>query len=272
MAEPRRAAFPDLPAAKAALIRELALHKQVRDTEQAFVMEGAKPILELFRTKSPAVLAVVVTSSYLETGNHTLHHALEQQGRQVFVCRESVFTKMSDLTTAQGILAVIRKPSWDQDGIFARPQVLGIYGESLQDPTNIGTIVRTAAAFGLDGFWLSTDSADAFNPKIVRATAGTLLKLPIFSIPDASRFTHYACSLLAADASGKRTRRLDEITTIPAKSMIALGNESRGLSQATLEQATLRFHIPISKDVESLNVAASTAIAAFWFGRAGREG
>jgi TrmH family RNA methyltransferase len=271
MAEPHRASFPDLPAAKAALIRELALHKQVRDTEQAFVMEGAKPILELLRIKSPAVLAVVVTSTYLETGNHALHRALEQQGKQVFVCRESVFTKMSDLTTAQGILAVIRKPSWDQDGIFARPQVLGIYGESLQDPTNVGTIVRTAAAFGLDGLWLSADSADVFNPKIVRATAGTLLRLPILFIPDASRLTTHGLSILATDASGKRTRRLDEIRTIPAKSVIALGNESRGLSQATLEQAALRFHIPISKDVESLNVAASAAIAAFYFSRLPRE-
>lgn len=50
--------------------------------------------------------------------------------------------------------------------------MLGLYGESLQDPTNVGTIVRTAAAFGLDGLWLSPDSADVFNPKIVRATAG----------------------------------------------------------------------------------------------------
>ena len=271
MAEPRTAPFPDLPAAKAALIRELALHKQVRDTEQAFVMEGAKPILELLRVKSPAVLAVVVTSTYLDTGNHALHHALEQPGRQVFVCRESVFSKMSDLTTAQGILAVIRKPSWNQEAIFARPQMLGIYGECLQDPTNVGTIIRTAAAFGLDALWLTAESADPFNPKIVRATAGTLLKLPIFTAGDISAFAKHGCAILAADASGKRTKRLDEINSIPAKSIVALGNESRGLSQTTLEQATLRFHIPISKDVESLNVAASAAVAAFWFSRIARD-
>jgi TrmH family RNA methyltransferase len=271
MAEQKRSSFPELPAAKAALIRELALHKQVRDTEQAFVLEGAKPILELLRVKSPAVLAVVVTSTYLDTGNHALQHALAQQGKLVFVCRESIFAKMSDLTTAQGILAVIRKPSWDQEAVFQRPQMLGIYGESLQDPTNVGAIVRSAAAFGLDALWFSADSADVFNPKIVRATAGTLLKLPVLTTNDASRFTKHACSILAADASGKRTRRLDEIETIPAKSVIAFGNESRGLSQSTLDQAALRFHIPISKEVESLNVAASAAIAAYHFSRLPRE-
>ena len=263
--------FPELPAARAALIRELALHKQVRDTEQAFVLEGAKPIQELLRIKSPSVLAVVVTSTYLYTSNHALQQSLVQQGDKVFVCRESTFARMSDLTTAQGILAVLRKPVWDEDDIFKRPQVLGMYGESLQDPTNVGAIVRTAAAFGLDALWFSADSADVFNPKIVRATAGTLLKLPIFSVPDASRFARHACAVLAADASGKRTRRLDDIETIPAKSVIALGNESRGLSQPVLEQAALRFYIPISKDVESLNVAASAAIAAYYFSRVPRE-
>jgi TrmH family RNA methyltransferase len=271
MAEHKRSSFPELPAAKAALIRELALHKQVRDTEQAFVLEGAKPILELLRMKSPAVLAVVVTTTYLDTSNHALQHALAQQGAKVLVCRESTFAKMSDLTTAQGILAVLRKPAWHEDDIFTKPQVLGIYGESLQDPTNVGTIIRTASAFGLDALWLSTESADPFNPKIVRATAGTLLKLPVLSTNDASRFTKHACSILAADASGKRTRRLDEIATIPAKSVIALGNESRGLSQPTLEQAALRFHIPISQEVESLNVAVSAAIAAYHFSRLPRE-
>ena len=272
MAEHKPSAFPDLPATTAALIRELALHKQVRDTEQAFVLEGAKPILELLRVKSPSVLAVVVTSTYLDTGNHALQHALAQQGRLVSVCRESVFAKMSDLTTAQGILAVIRKPSWDQEAVFKRPQVLGLYGEGLQDPTNVGTIIRTAAAFGLDALWLSVESADPFNPKIVRATAGTLLKLPIFSVKDTLVFANYGCSILASDSSSKRTRRLDEISTIPAKSVIALGNESRGLSQPTLEQAAVRFHIPISKEVESLNVAASAAIAAFHFSRLPKQG
>lgn len=272
MADLRHHTFPDLPAAKAALIRELVLHKTVRDTEQAFVMEGEKPIHELLRAKSPAILAIVASSTYFETGDEFLHNALEQRRGSVFVCRDSVFQKMSDLTTAQGILAVVKKPVWNQDDIFARPQILGLYGERLQDPTNVGAIVRTAAAFGLDGLWLSADSADVFNPKIVRATAGTLLKLPVLTISDASRFTKYGCAILAADPSGKRSRRIDAIAAVPARTMIAFGNESRGLSSSTLEQAAVRFHIPISKEVESLNVAASAAIAAFYFSRLPKQG
>ncbi len=261
--------FAELTAAQSSRIKRLLKEKQARDTDRVFVMEGAKPIRELLRVKSPAIEAVVVTQPYLDICEPAVLRSLGTQS--VFLCRNTLFEKLSGATTSQGILAVIRKPAWDQATIFKRPQVLGIYGECLQDPTNVGTIIRTAAAFGLDGLWLSADSADVFNPKIVRATAGTLLKLPVFVVKDASVLARSQCVLLAADSSGKHARRMDEITSIPAKTLIAVGNESRGLSSDTLRTAAIRFHIPISQDAESLNVAASAAIAAYYFSRVPRE-
>ncbi|MSR24913.1 MAG: RNA methyltransferase [Nitrospiraceae bacterium] len=261
--------FAELTATQSSRIKRLLKEKQARDAEQVFVMEGAKPIRELLRVKSPAIEAVVVTQPYLDTCEPAVRRSLEAQ--RVYLCRNTLFEKLSDATTSQGILAVIKKPSWEQAGIFKRPQMLGIYGECLQDPTNVGTIIRTAAAFGLDGLWLSADSVDVFNPKIVRATAGTLLKLPVFIVKDAGNLARFQCTLLAADSTGKHARRLDEITSISTKTIIAVGNESRGLSSDTLRAAAIRFHIPISQDAESLNVAASAAIAAFYFSRLPRE-
>lgn len=262
--------FAELTAAQSSRIKRLLREKPARDAEGLFILEGAKPIRELLRVKSPAIESIVVAQSYLDTCEPAVRRSLDSQS--VYLCRNALFEKLSDAATSQGILAVLRKPVWDQAAIFRRPQMLGIYGECLQDPTNVGTIVRTAAAFGLDGLWLSADSADVFNPKIVRATAGTLLKLPVFVVKDAGELAQFQCSLLAADTSGKHARRLDDIASIPSKAMIALGNESRGLSQATLERAAVRFHIPISRDVESLNVAASAAIAAYYFSRLPKEG
>ncbi|MFM8540215.1 MAG: TrmH family RNA methyltransferase [Nitrospira sp.] len=269
MPTPDSFSFAELTAAQLAQIKRLLLEKQARDSEKLFVLEGAKPIRELLRSHSPAIQTLVVTQPWLDTCDPALRRSLDSQPLRL--CRNTLFEKLSDTTTSQGILAVLTKPTWDQAEIFKRPQVLGIHGECLQDPTNVGTIIRTATAFGLDALWLTADSADPFNPKIVRATAGTLLKLPIFTAHDASAFATHGCAMLAADASGKRTKRLDEIASIPAKSVIALGNESRGLSKATLDQAAIRFHIPINQDVESLNVAASAAIAAYHFSRLPRE-
>lgn len=261
--------FPELTAAQLSRIKRLLKEKQARDAEHLFVMEGAKPIRELLRVKSPVIESILVTQPWLATCEPAVRRALDAQ--PVFLCRNTLFEKLADTTTSQGILAVLRKPAWDQAAIFARPHVLGLYGECLQDPTNVGTIVRTAAAFGLDGLWLSADSADVFNPKIVRATAGTLLKLPVFTIKDTGALAQAHCAVLAADSSGKQARRMDEITSIPSKAVIALGNESRGLSGETLRTATIRFHIPITQDAESLNVAASAAIAAYHFSRLQRE-
>ena len=262
--------FPELTAAQLANIKRLLKEKQARDADRLFVMEGAKPIRELLRVRSPAIESIIITQPYLDTCEPAVCRALDAQ--PVFLCRNTLFEKLADTTTSQGILAVLRKPAWDQAAIFKRPQVLGMYGECLQDPTNVGTIIRTAAAFGLDGLWLSADSADVFNPKIVRATAGTLLKLPVFTVKSIGELAQAHCALLAADSSGKHARRMDEITSIPVKTIIALGNESRGLSGDTLRAATIRFHIPISPDAESLNVAASAAIAAFHFSRVAKEG
>ena len=265
------APLPTLPAAKAALIRDLLRKKKTRDTERAFVLEGMKPILELLQVNSPSLLAIVVTPTCLGKGGPSLQRALAQARPAVYTCREMVFETLSDVRTSPGMLAVLGQPEWDQGVIFKRPRLFGIYGECLQDPANVGTIMRTAVAFGMDALWLSSDSADVFSPKVVRATTGALLKLPVFSMKDVALFARHDCAILAADSSGKRSRRLDEIDTIPARSVIAFGNESRGLSQATLERAALRFHIPISRDVESLNVAASAAIALFYFSGLARD-
>lgn len=257
--------FTNLSSAKAALIRDLLRHKQTREAERAFVIEGVKPILELLRSKSSALLAVVATSTFLEKNRQAFGHALNQTRASVYTCRDTTFEKLSDLSTSQGILAMVRQPEWDQEAILRQLQVFGIYGECLQDPANVGAIIRTALAFRADALWLSPDSADAFNPKVVRATAGALLMLPVFPLTDLSLFTQHRCTLVAAEPPSKGGPGIRAITSLPSRAILALGNESRGLSEATLKQAAFRFHIPVNQAIDSLNVAASAAIALFYF-------
>ena len=256
----------DLSSAKAALIRDLLREKKTRDAEGAFVIEGSKPIQELAERGTASVEALVVTQAWLDQGEPRLRRWLERADAPVYRCRESVFDRLSDVQTSQGILAVVGKPAWDQEAIFTRRHLFGIFGEGLQDPANVGAIIRTAAAFGLDALWLSADSADIYSPKVVRATAGTLLTLPVFAVTDApSLFARQGCALIAAEPPGSGSAPIREIAKLPYRAVLAFGNESRGLSAGTLRQAAIRFHIPVSPTVESLNVAASAAIAAFYF-------
>jgi TrmH family RNA methyltransferase len=260
-----------LSKAKAALIQDLCRHKKTRETERAFVLEGVKPIADLLKEHACALLAIVVTPLFLNKIDEVLLTTIEKHFR-IYLCNEVMFERLSDLATAAGILAVVQQPSWDQEAIFRRRRMLGFYGECLQDPANVGAIIRTAAALDFDALWLSCDSVDVFNPKVVRATTGALFKLPIFSIRDTTEFARHGCALLTAELPGPDSRPIRGIKTVPSKAVIALGNEGRGLADATLKQAAMKFHIPVNPAMDSLNVAACAAIAAFYFRHLPRQG
>jgi tRNA G18 (ribose-2'-O)-methylase SpoU len=102
---------------------------------------------------------------------------------------------------------------------------------------------------------------------VVRATSGVLLSLPIFAAKDVSGLIRQGCQIFAAEVTGDGIVSIDEIQEVPRKLVLAVGNESRGLSAQIRGQATSRFTIPLNRAVESLNVAATVAIATFYFSR-----
>ena len=183
-----------------------------------------------------------------------------------FVCPDASFAKLTDVEMPQGILAVVRQPRWDETQVFGRTSMLGIYGDRLQDPANVGAIIRTAAALNLSGVWLSADSADHFSPKVVRATAGTILNLPVFHTRSFQAFSSYGCEIYSAVLASADIVPIRNIRTIPSRLMIAVGNEGAGLAPDIVKASRVRFSIPVAEGVESLNVAATAAISAFYFG------
>lgn len=256
--------FPHLPRTKAALVRNLLDRKRTRDQEQAFVIESVRPITELLRKQSPAVVLLVVSRAFLLKEPPEVISLLRRSYAPVYELDDALFDRLSDVESARGILAIVRKPLWAERAILDQPCVLGLFGEQLQDPANVGTLIRTATAFGVDALWLTPDSTDVFGPKIVRATAGAVLSLPIFHCVGPELFLQQQCAVLAAETSSSKSVPIRQIHTIPARAVVAVGNESRGLAKATLDMATVRFHIPIQKEVESLNVAAAAAISLFY--------
>jgi TrmH family RNA methyltransferase len=180
---------------------------------------------------------------------------------------------LSDVETPSGLLAIVHQPIWNQSAVLAQPRIFGLYGDRLQDPTNMGTIIRTAAALKVSGLWLAPHSVDVFNPKVVRGTAGTLLHLPIFTHISPDELRALDCTILAADSgTDGRAVPIRSIQTIPARTIVAMGSESRGLSEATVAAAKIRFTICMKPGVESLNAAAAAAIALFHFSGLPLEG
>jgi len=210
---------------------------------------------------------IVTAHGYLPREGEGDRLARLASSTQQYSCPDYQFSKLSDLDAPQGILAVVRQPKWDEENVLRQATVLGIFGEHLQDPTNVGAIIRTAAALNASALWLTPESADVYHPKVVRATSGVLLALPIFIAKDVSALIRQGCQIFAAEVAGAGTLPIEEIQQVPRKLVFAVGNESRGLSPQIRGQATTRFTIPLSRQVESLNVAATVAIATFYFSR-----
>ena len=254
-----------LTRAQGALIRHLLHDKKARTHEGAFVIEGAKSCLDLIRRHPHAILSLTLSSRYLQIENEAERRIRSKLDARQFACSDAVFEKLSDVETPQGVLAVVRQPHWDEAQVLGQTRVLGIYGDQLRDPANVGTIIRTAAALNLTGVWLSPDSADHFSSKVVRATAGAILTLPIFRTQDIRTFSKHKCSIYSALVPSPKTIPLRSIRKIPHRLVIAVGNEGRGLAPDLVEVSDVRFSIPLDKEVESLNVAATVAISAFYF-------
>ena len=231
------------------------------------MVEGAHAVRDLLTRYPEQILTIVIAHGYLLKESQRDRLVRLATSTQQYTCTDVQFSKLSDLDAPQGILAVVRQPIWDEGELLKQSSVLGIFGEQLQDPTNVGAIIRTAAALDASALWLTPQSADVYHPKVVRATSGVLLALPIFSARDVSGLIRRGCQVFAAEVTGDGAVSIDEIQQAPRKLVFAVGNESRGLSAQIRRQATMRFTIPLSRDVESLNVAATVAIATFYFSR-----
>jgi TrmH family RNA methyltransferase len=254
-----------LTRAQASLIRQLLRDKKTRSKEGAFVLEGTKACLDLIHRHPESILSLVVSPRFLCVEGEADRTVRMKLHAHQFVCPDAGFEKLTDVEMPQGILAIVRQPGWDEAQVFGRTSVLGIYGDRLQDPANVGAIIRTAAALNLSGLWLSADSADHFSPKVVRATAGTILSLPIFRTRNFQAFSSYGCEIYSAVLAAADIVPIRSIQTIPSRLMIAVGNEGAGLAPDIVKVSNVRFSIPLAKEVESLNVAATAAISAFYF-------
>jgi TrmH family RNA methyltransferase len=165
--------------------------------------------------------------------------------------------ELADTVTPQGVLAVARIPTRDwHDLDLARILLL----DAVQDPGNLGTLVRTAEAMAMGGVVCLAGTVDPWSAKAVRAAAGSSLRLPILtaSWPDARQHLEAdSVSLWAADPRGTPLRRGDPI---PTRTALCLGNEGSGVSEPVLDAASRRIALPLAGRVESLNVSVAGAV------------
>jgi len=175
--------------------------------------------------------------------------AVLERGRDLSA---SVFDSLAETREPQGVLGLFRRPHATASAILDRRHTVAIALDGVQDPGNVGTIVRLAAAFDAAGVLLLPGCADPFGPKAIRASAGAILSVPVAPIT--------ARELLDANLPLFATAMNGAPTDPPSsRGVLIFGNEGAGVSQELLQRATT-ISIPMSARIESLNVATSAAI------------
>jgi len=175
-----------------------------------------------------------------------------------------VFAKISDTSTPQGILCVMKRPEYVLENMLKKENPLLLILEDLQDPGNLGTILRTGEGAGVDGVIMSRETVDIYNPKTIRATMGSIYRVPhiytedLGGVLDALR-ERQIC-VYAAHLAGKTYYSDMDFRTGTA---FLIGNEGNGLKQETAERAACYLKIPMEGQVESLNAAISAGLLVY---------
>ncbi len=245
--------------------------KKGRERESCFIAEGIKLTVEALSCALPVSHIIVDENNekeILDRLNDFISDSVFANTQLVKVSG-SVFEKISTEKAPQGVICVIKNLDFfhnidiiNKEDFFLGENERGIVLSSVRDPANLGSVIRSAVAFGTEHVILSGDCADIYNPRTVRSAMGSLFKIKMTRVKNLSNF------ISVAKESGRRVfsaelnenaLSLDSETLLPTD-LIVIGNEGHGVSSDISKCCTNSIYIPISQNTESLNASVAAAI------------
>ena len=245
-----------------------------RKKEDVFVVEGLKMFLEVPEER---LCEVYLSESFLP-----ILEGLGEKGKKarqkLEVCgyemvSDEVFRKISDTQAPQGILCIVRQCHYSLEEVLREKECpLLLVLENLQDPGNLGTILRAGEGAGVCGVVMSRDTADIYNPKVIRATMGSIYRMPFFYTENLEeaiiRIKEAGVTVFAAHLKGEGNYDKCDYCR---PSAFLIGNEGKGLTERTADLADSYVKIPMEGKVESLNAAVAAALLVYEAARQRRE-
>jgi TrmH family RNA methyltransferase len=240
------------------LARDLKRRK-ARERQHLFAAEGVRAVEELIRSPLMVRGALVAPQLAEAPRGAALLAALRQRGVDVAEVGPLEFASAADTESPQGVLAIAEIPSHSIDQLSLAAGGRVVLLDAVQDPGNVGTIVRTAAALGAAAVIALPGTVDLWNAKVVRSAMGAGFRMPVLACGwealDQFR-ARERVALWGADASGEPLSGLQP----PLRIALVMGNEGAGLSADARARVELLVSLPISAEIESLNVAVATGI------------
>lgn len=238
---------------------ELKKKARARNEQGLFVVEGVRMAAELPKDQ---VKSIYVSETFAKNPENAAILA-EYPGYELV--SDQVFAAMSDTQTPQGVLALVRQFSYGMEDLLKndRPAHLMVL-ENLQDPGNLGTIVRAGEGAGVTGIIMDSSTADIYNPKVIRSTMGSILRVPFVYVEDLdsalAKLKSKKIRMFAAHLDGKNSYDQEDYKD---DSAFLIGNEASGLKEETAQKADIWVRIPMCGRVESLNAAVASSVLMF---------
>ena len=239
-------------------ISKLNTSAKQRREQGLFVAEGLRLSIDAMLSDCE-ITALLITEKALNKYSESINKLIEYSSASYLV-KESVFNFISETKTPQGVLCLIK--TLDKKSLFDTIKDNGKFLalDGIQDPSNLGTILRTAEAVGIDGVVLSKDCCDIYSPKVVRGSMGAVFRLPFIIYPTIAQFLNDnpALNSYAAVVDSKAQSITDICFTEPCVAVV--GNEGNGLKDETIIACNNKITIPMKGKAESLNASTAASI------------
>ena len=223
--------------------------KKSRVAENKFVAEGPKIVNELLEAKNCTGLQIFALKEWIQNNPNANKKA------EVTEITGDELEKISQLTTPNQVLAVAEKIKWDDEFVVKGKVSLAL--DAIQDPGNMGTIIRIADWYGISNIFCSNDCADAYNPKVVQSAIGSITRVRVEN-GDLNSWLrkNVDVRIYAAILNGRDITKMEKLN----EGIIVIGNESKGISEEIIKLVNVQITIPGKGEAESLNAAVATGI------------
>ena len=240
-------------------ISKLISNTKFRKEESRFVIEGTRLCEDAVKSGA-CVETLVYSASAFDKYNGIISRISDIADKTVCV-DDRIFCALSDTKTPQGVLCVVKTLDKLSHFDTIKNNGLLLALDNIQDPSNLGTILRTADALGISGVVLSSDCCDIYSPKVVRGSMGAVFRIPFYITDDLSKFINdfngygksFACVLDDTAVS------LSEVN-FSAPALAVIGNEGNGVSCDVINSCQSKLYIPMHNNAESLNAAVAASI------------
>ena len=234
--------------------------RKERNATGLFLIEGYRELRRAADSRIAFQSLFICPQLFLGTNENALIDQIRNQGVEIIVCAEHVFQKLSYRDRPDGLIAIAVQMQRSLKDLMTKKDPFLIVAEAIEKPGNLGTILRSADAAGVDAVIVCDRCTDIYNPNVVRASVGTLFTLPVIEATSTDTLQwlkQHKIKIVAATPSAKQTFTDANLTGGIA---IAVGTEQLGLSETWMQSADLKVRIPMHGAADSLNVATATTL------------